>query len=703
MINEYSNIYNTIPTTGEEADVLIHQTMMQEEMAFFSDMQASQMQFEARMQANRIDHLNDMIDTYETDLELIDSPILRSSMKADLKAAQRELNDITLGRSDMSMGMGTGIPMGMGAGMPMGMEMGYSTYTPMGIGASATDLSDSDLYGMPQQETPGDVNVFPDVNDSTDIFNTTDSRELSPTLENPAVYFFEAGKEGRVTDWEYSDDQSSAVCQADIDGDGIYETTVEAKDGEEVAFGVDTNGDGNPDRKTVYTGNIRILDPSNENVISPSYADLQMISLEQRTTYVDADGDGVFDAMQIEEPIRPGGVAYSTGNAAMYKPIAEMTADSNFTVKEQFLLNNETGEMESLNGIPKTADEKATLDEKQARFDEIFNQAQEPADTDAEFGTDDAIEADTAPVSDDSIFIPEGYEPGEYDTDNDGVIDTVLTAEQGEYGTEVSIVQDTDGDGEMNDRHLEALFADIDGDGIYSDQFTLIDENGDNRFDGFYHDVIDEQGNILEHEELEVPEEINEMMTDYQVEQYDPANVDPEAVSGDPESAIEHWESQGDSQRCTIYSQKFVIEELTGVEMDVDQMAEFAEENGWFDESTGASLDDMNKLLDSYGIENELTYENDMNDLETAIENGDKVIVCIDADEIWYEDNDDVFTPFDNPNHAVEVIGIDKTDPENPKVILNDSGHPNGAGEMVSFDSFKDAWDDSDNLMITAR
>ena len=132
-------------------------------------------------------------------------------------------------------------------------------------------------------------------------------------------------------------------------------------------------------------------------------------------------------------------------------------------------------------------------------------------------------------------------------------------------------------------------------------------------------------------------------------------------------------------------------------------MAELAEENGWFYEENGTPFLHMNKMLDYYGIENEMSFNNDEADLREALENGEKVIVSVDADEIWYGETDDVFTPTDGANHAVQVIGIDYSDPDNPMVILNDSGHPDGCGEMVPLDVFMDAWEDGGYQMITCE
>lgn len=184
---------------------------------------------------------------------------------------------------------------------------------------------------------------------------------------------------------------------------------------------------------------------------------------------------------------------------------------------------------------------------------------------------------------------------------------------------------------------------------------------------------------------------------------FDPNVSEEESVIGSPEEAMDVWEYQGETNRCAVYSQKFVIEEiLEDTEIDIEELAGLAEENGWFSEEGGTPLINMGKILDHYGIENEMTFNNSIDDISNCLENGGKVIVAIDADEVWYgRENDDLFSPADGANHAVEVIGIDNTDPDNPMVILNDSGYPDGCGELVPLDVFVDAWEDSNCMAVT--
>lgn len=277
-----------------------------------------------------------------------------------------------------------------------------------------------------------------------------------------------------------------------------------------------------------------------------------------------------------------------------------------------------------------------------------------------------------------------------YDSDGDGQIDTITT------------YYDTDGDGK-EDAVVEERFLDTDGDGVADTYIYGSDLDADGDFETL--EVYDYDNETGEIELLDFyMDPVEEGGTYYiEPEQFDPDSADMDAVSGDPGQSMEEWEYQGDTGRCALYSQKFVIEELTGEELDIEEMADLAEENGWFSEEGGTPLIDMNKVLDYYGVDNTMSFHNDIDDIKECLDSGGKVIVALDADEIWYGETDDLFSPTSAPNHAVEVIGIDYSNPDEPMVILNDSGTQYGCGEMVPLDIFLDAWEDGDCQMIACQ
>lgn len=275
------------------------------------------------------------------------------------------------------------------------------------------------------------------------------------------------------------------------------------------------------------------------------------------------------------------------------------------------------------------------------------------------------------------------------DADGDGVID------------DFSYYQDTDADG-SEDVVINEQYLDQDGDGEIDTYVISADENGGRTFEAVEVYNIDEEGGKITVAPLAV-ENINSASGLYAEDlgRFEPETADMDAVLGNPGASMELWEYQGDTGRCALYSQKFVIEELTHQEIDIETLADIAQANGWFDESSGTPLLNMDKILDYFGIENEMSFHNDFSDLQRELEAGKKIIVSIDADEIWYGETNDLFTPGDGPNHAVEVIGIDYTDPAQPMVILNDSGNPNGCGATVPADVFIDAWEDGNCQMIS--
>ena len=300
------------------------------------------------------------------------------------------------------------------------------------------------------------------------------------------------------------------------------------------------------------------------------------------------------------------------------------------------------------------------------------------------------------------------------DTNKSGMIDTVLVAQDTTCDGAPDVVtkmHDYNQDGEIDSMNIH---KDADGDGQYEVLVKAYDSTNDGQLDKaeVYVDVK-RNGNSQYHNLYSYDSDTGQLIPDSaaapfevsgtnytELDNYDPSQSNPDAVSGDPAEAIEVWECQGNTNRCALYSEKFVIEELSGQDIDIEDFSNVAKENGWFTEEGGTSLLNMNNMLDYYGVENQMSFHKSVEDIEDCLNSGGKVIVSIDADEIWYGTDNNIFAPESGANHAVEVIGVDRTDPLNPMVILNDSGSPTGKGEMVPLDVFEGAWEDGDRQMI---
>lgn len=300
----------------------------------------------------------------------------------------------------------------------------------------------------------------------------------------------------------------------------------------------------------------------------------------------------------------------------------------------------------------------------------------------------------------------------QYDYDQDGFYDTRKTYQDWNYDTQAEVVTqeytdkdgghtfetniDNNGDG-ISDESYRERRADLDGDGFEESSYMESDYDGDGNPDSTEYFYIDP----LTQEYYQVDSWGAIPSTGLvELENFDPAQSDPEKVTGDPASSMEEWEFQGDTGRCALYSQKFVIEELTGMDIPIEDVVDIATENGWFSEDSGTTFLNMAKVLDVYGIENEMSFHNEVDDIKTCLENGGKVIVSLDSDQVWYGVDSNLFSPADAADHAVEVIGLDYSNPDEPMVILNDSGSPRGCGEMVALDVFEDAWAAGDRQMI---
>lgn len=285
-----------------------------------------------------------------------------------------------------------------------------------------------------------------------------------------------------------------------------------------------------------------------------------------------------------------------------------------------------------------------------------------------------------------------------YDSNGDGVADTLLTGrdydQDGNFDN-IKVFQDTTGDGDFDT--VVNVHADNSSSDVAYRYEVDVDTDGDHQSDLHYEDVIPADSSFSDY--MFAGNAVGSSLPDGTFDPETPA----ELVAGDPASDMEVWECQGPTNRCALYSQKFTIEQLTGREIDIEEFASIARENGWFTEESGTTTLNMDKMLDYYGVSHDMLFDADMNLLEQALRNGEKVIVSVDSGQIWYGHDNDIFSPATGSDHAVQVIGIDYSDPDAPMVVLNDSGTPGGCGEMVPLDVFENAWAAGDHQMISCR
>jgi hypothetical protein len=173
---------------------------------------------------------------------------------------------------------------------------------------------------------------------------------------------------------------------------------------------------------------------------------------------------------------------------------------------------------------------------------------------------------------------------------------------------------------------------------------------------------------------------------------------------GDPAAQMDDWIFQ-DSDNCAVAAEISIINQFLEENISLEDASYISMSNGWYQPGMGTNPSEIGNLMDQAGIPNHTVMGATIEQLALELQNGNGVIVGVNADELWDQGilNDikqfflDAFG-LDNinpANHAVTVTGIDLSNPDNPMVIINDSGVPNGAAVRYPLDQFTDAWENS--------
>lgn len=163
---------------------------------------------------------------------------------------------------------------------------------------------------------------------------------------------------------------------------------------------------------------------------------------------------------------------------------------------------------------------------------------------------------------------------------------------------------------------------------------------------------------------------------------------------------------QPDDHSCGLRSQQIILRDF-GIDIPFKDLERYAIDAGVYSEK-GTYTYDIGKVLEMAGVGMHQVKGSTMYDLTSELAQGHRVIVSVDADELWHNNTfkgkvsnwlSDVFG-HQGGNHALIVAGIE-VNPSNPsdiQVVLTDPG----AGHLrveYPLKQFMDAWKDSNCFM----
>lgn len=167
---------------------------------------------------------------------------------------------------------------------------------------------------------------------------------------------------------------------------------------------------------------------------------------------------------------------------------------------------------------------------------------------------------------------------------------------------------------------------------------------------------------------------------------------------------------QPDDHSCALRSQHIVLRDF-GIDIPFKDLEKIALDYQIYT-NEGTYTYDIGKVLQLAGVGMHQTIGNSVDDLINELAQGHRVIVSVDANELWYNNTigDKLKNWFKDAighqggNHALIVAGVEvnPTHPESNKVILTDPG----AGHLrieYPMEQFKEAWGDSNCFMAATN
>ena len=163
---------------------------------------------------------------------------------------------------------------------------------------------------------------------------------------------------------------------------------------------------------------------------------------------------------------------------------------------------------------------------------------------------------------------------------------------------------------------------------------------------------------------------------------------------------------QPDDHSCALRSQQIILRDF-GIDIPFNDLEKIALDSGVYT-NEGTYTYNIGKVLELAGVGMHQVTDTSLDDLMNELSQGHRVIVSVDADELWYNDNlkgrlnnwfNDVIG-HQGGNHALIVAGVEvnPNDVNDIKVVLTDPGTGHLRIEYPA-NQFINAWKDSDCFM----
>lgn len=182
-----------------------------------------------------------------------------------------------------------------------------------------------------------------------------------------------------------------------------------------------------------------------------------------------------------------------------------------------------------------------------------------------------------------------------------------------------------------------------------------------------------------------------------------------ESYHADTQFGIPTYNEKSDNIRqiyddtCAIKSQEIIMN-AAGLNVTEEELRTEAIQNGWYAPGIGTPMEDVGMLMKIHGMEVKQQLHGSMMNLAVELSKGHPIIVGVDSGELWNPGVSETFEDFlhgPKADHALIVGGINFNDDFSGGTInLIDPG----TGDFAigyDIDCFCDAWDDSENFMIT--